>query len=149
MKFCLVCSCGGHVLQLHSLNKLWAEHQRFWVTFPAEDSKYLLRDETIHWAHFPTNRNIKNLIKNLFLAWRLLRKERPDVIITTGAGVAVPFIYIGAMLGIRTIFVESLTRTEGVSLSAKLVYPVVKHLLVQWPELAEKYKKARFEGQVL
>jgi UDP-N-acetylglucosamine:LPS N-acetylglucosamine transferase len=71
------------------------------------------------------------------------------VIISTGAGVAVPFIYVGRLLGIRTIYLESWTRVKGLSLSARLVYPVVDVMLVQWPEVAGKYAKAMFKGQVL
>ena len=50
-------------------------------------------------CHYPTNRNLKNLIRNTFLAIKVLRKERPDVIISSGAAVAVPFFYIGKLMG--------------------------------------------------
>lgn len=149
MKLCLVCSSGGHFFQLRSLNDLWQRHERFWVTFSSQDTKSLLNDEQVYWAYQPTNRNIKNLVKNTLLAFKILRTEKPDAIISTGAGVAVPFLYMGRLLGIRTIYIESLTRVNGLSLSGKLVYPVVNTMLVQWPQMADKYKKAVFQGQVV
>lgn len=149
MKLCLVCSSGGHFLQLYYLKELWSEYDRFWVTFAAADTKFFLRTEKTYWAYHPTNRNIKNLIKNIFLAYKLLHKEKPDVIISTGAGVSVPFIYWGRLLGMKTIYIESLTRIKGLSLSAKLIYLVVETMLVQWPELAERYRRAIFRGQVV
>lgn len=149
MKLCLVCSSGGHFLQLYSLKELWGDYDRFWVSFPNSDTRSLIESEKKYWAHHPTNRNIKNLVKNLFLAYKILRKERPDAIISTGAGIAVPFMYVGKLFGINTLFIESLTRVESLSLSGKLVYPVVRHFLVQWPQLAEKYKKAVYKGQVI
>ncbi len=149
MKLCLVCSSGGHFLQLNYLKELWADYDRFWVSFPHSDTTCLIENEKKYWAHHPTNRNIKNLAKNLLLAYKILRKEKPDAIISTGAGVAVPFIYLGRLLNINTIYVESLARVESLSLSGKLVYPVVRHFLVQWPQLANKYKKAVYKGQVI
>ena len=149
VKLALVCSSGGHLFQLYSVKAFWEEKERFWVSYPTEDAQTLLKDEYVHWAYFPTNRSIKNLIKNAFLALKLLKKEQPTVIVTTGAGVAVPFIVIGKFLGIKSVYVESITRIEELSLTGHLIYPFVDELLVQWPELAGKYKKAQYQGRVI
>jgi beta-1,4-N-acetylglucosaminyltransferase len=148
-KICLVCSSGGHLMQLYLLKPYWINKDRFWISFPGKDTKYLLKDERKYWAFHPTNRSIKNLIKNLLLAYKLLKKEKPSLIISTGAGIAVPFILIGKFLKIKTIFIESITRNEELSLSARLIYPFVDNLLVQWKELKAKYPKAEFKGRVL
>lgn len=149
MKICLVCSSGGHFFELYSLNSLWAKHDHFWVTFEREDTKCLLGGEKVYWAAAPTNRNIKNLVRNSYLAARVIARERPTVVISTGAGVALPFLYFGRLLGLQTIYIESLARITDLSLTGRLVYPVVKEFLVQWPELAERYRRARFRGQVV
>jgi len=90
-----------------------------------------------------------NLFRNTFLAFKVLRKEKPDLVISTGAGVAVPFIYAAKFFGMKTIYIESLTRVKDLSLAGKLIYPVVDHIFVQWQELANKYRKADFKGRVL
>lgn len=108
-----------------------------------------MKDESVCWAYQPTNRNFKNFIRNFILALKVLPKEKPDFIISTGAGISVPFIYVGRILGIVCVYLESLARVRTLSLSGKLVYPVVNTFLVQWPELADKYKKAKFQGQVI
>ena len=149
MKLCLVASTGGHLLQLVSLEQAWKPHDRFWVTFPKVDAQTLLKNERVVWAYHPTNRNVKNLIKNLWLAWRLLRRERPEVIISTGAGVGVPFLWIGRLLGIRTVYIESITFIRDLSLSGKLVYPFAHRFFVQWPDLAVRYPRAVYGGRVL
>ena len=146
---CLVASSGGHLLELVSLKPAWEVHKRFWVTFPTDDARTLLEGERVHWAYHPTNRNLRNLVKNLWLAWKLLQHERPDVVISTGAGVAVPFLWVGRALGMRTIYIESLARIETLSLSGKLVYPLVHRFFVQWPELLTRYPKAVHEGRVV
>lgn len=149
MKIVLVCSSGGHFLQLYSLKDFWEDIEHFWVTFDMQDTRVLLNKEKVFYAFSPTNRNIKNLIKNIFLGIEILRQEKPQIVISTGAGVAVPFIYIAKILGIKTIYIESITRVNQLSLSGKLVYPVVDNLLVQWPELTKSYKKSKFVGQVI
>jgi len=148
-RLCLVCSPGGHFMQLYSLENIWRSGARFWVTHPAADTESLLQDETVYRAYGPTNRNLFNLIRNLFLAFRILRRERPDAVLATGAGVCVPFIWMARLLNIRTVFIEDLTRVSGLSLSGKLVYRVADTFLVQWPELLSTYSRARFEGRFL
>jgi UDP-N-acetylglucosamine:LPS N-acetylglucosamine transferase len=149
MKICLVCSAGGHFYELYGLNPLWRQHRRFWVTFKKEDTEFLLKNEKVYWAYSPTNRNLKNLIRNFYLAARILPRERPDAIISTGAGVAVPFLYLGRLLGSRTVYIESMARITSLSLTGRLVYPAARDFFVQWPELDGFYSRARFKGQVL
>ena len=61
---------------------------------------------------------------------------RPAVIVTTGAGVAVPFAWVGRLYGARVVYVESLTRIERPSLTYRLIRPIVTRAYVQWPELS-------------
>ncbi len=148
-KIALICSSGGHLFELWRLKECIEQHPHFWVTFLSEDAQVLLKDEQVYWAFSPTNRSIKNFVKNLFLAGRILRQEKPTHIITTGAGVAVPFIYVAKFLGVRTIYLESLARIENLSLSGKLVYFFADHFLVQWEQLAHKYRRAVYGGRVV
>jgi beta-1,4-N-acetylglucosaminyltransferase len=71
------------------------------------------------------------------------------VIVSTGAGLAVPFFLVGRLTGRRLAYVESLTRTESLSLSGRLVYPLADAFFVQWPEPARRHRKARYVGSVL
>ena len=88
MRALLVCSSGGHLIQLHNLKPWWEQHDRLWVTFEKLDSTSLLATERVAWAYHPTTRNLANLLRNTRLAWRLLRSYRPDVVVSSGAGVA-------------------------------------------------------------
>jgi beta-1,4-N-acetylglucosaminyltransferase len=146
----IVCSSGGHLLQMLELRDAWSGFERTWVTFDKSDARSLLRDERVVHAFGPTNRNVPNLLRNVGLAIRVLREERPAAILTTGAGVAVPFAWIGKLLGIPTVYVESVTRIEGLSLSARMIAPVASRLYGQWPELANASAgRIRFAGNVL
>jgi UDP-N-acetylglucosamine:LPS N-acetylglucosamine transferase len=142
MKVLLVCSSGGHFKALEQLNEFWESHERLWVTFQTSTTAKELQDEKVYWAFSPTNRNLPNLLRNLGLAWKIVRRERPDLILTTGAGVAVPFIIVGKLVGSQTVFIESITRIKQLSLSARLVLPFLDILYVQWPQLKTCYPQA-------
>ena len=144
----LVCSCGGHLLQLIALRDSWQPFTRAWVTFDKSDARSLLDEERVVFAHGPTNRSVKNLLRNLVLAWRVVRDVRPQVVITTGAGVAVPFAWVARIRGAKVVYVESLARVEGPSLSYRLIAPIADRRYVQWPELAESLPRSRFVGNV-
>jgi beta-1,4-N-acetylglucosaminyltransferase len=143
-----VCSSGGHLLTLWMLRPAWVGFSRVWVTFDKSDSRSLLADERVLFAHGPTNRNIKNTLRNFLVAWRSIRALRPKVVVTTGAGVAVPFVWVGRLFGARAVFVESISRIDELSLSCRLVKPVCDRIYVQWPELRGTGAKLRYAGQV-
>jgi UDP-N-acetylglucosamine:LPS N-acetylglucosamine transferase len=130
MKVGLVCSAGGHLAQLYRLRAWWGRIERFWVTFDKVDARELLAGERVHFAHGPTNRNAANLIRNALLARRLLARERPDVLVSNGAGLAVPFFAWGAVLGIPLVYVEVPDRIDAPSLTTRLVRPLVDRLVL-------------------
>jgi beta-1,4-N-acetylglucosaminyltransferase len=142
----LVASSGGHLLELVELVGHWPPVTRHWVTFDRPDARSLLLDEDVTYAFHPTNRNVKNLLRNGLLALKLLWRLRPEAVVTTGAGVAVPFCYLGRLFGARVIYVESLARVSRPSLTGRLVHPIVHVFYVQWPELAKRLPKAEYHG---
>lgn len=144
----LVCSSGGHLLQLVALRDAWDAYSRRWVTFDKSDARSLLDGEAVTFAYGPTNRSIKNLLRNLALAWRIVGQVRPMIVLTTGAGVAVPFAWIARVRGARVVYVESLTRIDQPSLSCRLIAPTASRIYAQWPELLDALPRARYAGQV-
>lgn len=149
MKIAIVCSSGGHLLLIHLLKEFWSKYDRFWVTFKKEDAVSLLQEEKVYWAYFPTNRNIFNLVRNFFVALKVLFKEKPDIIVSTGAGVAIPFFYLGKLLRKKLVFIEAYERIETPSLTAKIVYPITDAFILQWEEQKKNFPKGVVLGQIL
>jgi hypothetical protein len=145
----LVCSPGGHLLQMLSLEPSWKDMQTSWVTLPCPDVDHLLADKDVVLARGPTNRSLTMLVPNLIIAWREIRRRRPDVILSTGAALAVPFFVVGRLRGCRLVYVESLTRTKKLSLSGRLVYPLASKFFVQWPGAAGWRRRAIHAGNLL
>ena len=149
MKVALVCSSGGHLAQLHRLEPWWRDHERVWVTFDTVDATSLLAGERTVWAHHPTTRNVPNAVRNLLVAWRVLRRERPDVVISDGAGVAVPFFVLARLFGITTVYVEVYDRIERRTLTGALVYPITDLFCAQWRDQVRLYPRAVDVGALL
>ncbi len=140
----LVCSPGGHLQQMLALRPAWEGLEVSWATLPGADSQVILADEDVVFAHGPTNRSLRRLRRNLVLAWRVVRERRPDVILSTVAALAVAFFLVGRLRGVRLVYVESLTRTKGLSLTGRLVAPLADEVFVQWPGAAGW--RARYVG---
>lgn len=148
MKVCLVGSSGGHLTHLYMLKPFWENRERFWVTFDKEDARSVLEGENVYFCYYPTNRNIKNLIKNTILAVKVLKREKPDLVISSGAAVAVPFFYLAKLMGKKVIYIEVYDRIDKPTLTGRLVYPIVDCFIVQWEEQKKVYKKAVNLGSI-
>jgi len=141
-----VSSAGGHLAQLLQLKPWWVNHQRRWVTFDLPDARSKLDGEYLIGAHYPTTRNLVNLIRNTPLAWRQIRAFRPDVVISTGAGVALPFFIVARLLGVPTVYLEVYDRIDSETLTGRLCRPLTSLFCVQWPEQQVLYGGSELTG---
>lgn len=145
----LVCSSGGHLTQLYNLRPWWKRFARVWVTFQKEDAVSLLEGERVVWAYHPTTRNPINLLRNAWLGWRVIRRERPHLVVSTGAGVAFPFFVVARLHHIKTIYVEVFDRIDSATLTGRLCYPVSNLFLLQWEEQKRMYPRGKVIGPLL
>jgi hypothetical protein len=142
-------SAGGHLAQLIQLRPWYADRSRVWVTFDLPDAVSLLADERTVWAYHPTTRNIPNLLRNLRLAWTVVRRERPRVIISSGAAIAVPFFWIGKLFGAKNVYLEVIDRIDSRTLTTRLCSPVTDLLVVQDAQQAQMFPGAAVIGRLL
>src|SRR5204863_431816 len=84
--------------------------------------------EDVFWGHHPTTRNIPNLLRNVCLAWRLLWRHRPDVIVSNGAGLAFPFFLLAPLFGTKTVYVEVYDRIDLPTMTGRLCYALSEHV---------------------
>ena len=139
-KVCIPTSSGGHLTHMRMLMPvLERAADRFWVTFDKEDANTALAGERVYHCYFPTNRNIKNTVRNTLLAIRVLRKERPDLIVSAGAAIAVPFFLVGKLMGAKTVYVEVFDRMDAPTLTGRLVRRLADLFVVQWSEMTRVY----------
>lgn len=150
MELCFVASSGGHWEEIMCLKKLAGEHETFFVTEAggqAEEANlqpmYLVPQINRKEKHFPLH-----FVQLIFRAIRILHREKPKVVITTGALAAVPFCWIQKLRRGKVIYIESFARVHNASLSGKLVYPFADLFLVQWEPMQEVYPKAKYVGGI-
>jgi UDP-N-acetylglucosamine:LPS N-acetylglucosamine transferase len=143
------CSDGGHLAQLYRLKPWWSQHDRAWMTFDRGHAGSLLEGERVHWAHYPTTRNLPNLVRNLVKACRVLRRERPTVVVSNGAGVAVPVFVVAWLLRVPRVYIEVYDRIDSQTLTGKLCRPFTSLFVVQWPEQQRLYKDSVVLGPLL
>lgn len=141
MRIGLIGSSGGHLDHLWALSSWWSGHDRFWVTFDTPDAVERLREERWYAAYHPTTRHLGNLVRNARLARRVLAAERPDVLISTGAGVAAPFFAVGKGMGARLVWMEVIDRIDRPSLTGRLVAPLADLVALQWEEQRRAYPR--------
>jgi UDP-N-acetylglucosamine:LPS N-acetylglucosamine transferase len=130
------------------LRSAFEGHAQFLVTYRCVRTEALAGRERVYFT--PTAGTNPWLMTVTFLyALRILLKERPDVVVSNGSEVAIPFSWLGKLLGAKVVFIESWSRMHTRSGTGPLVYPVADLFLVQWPALLEEYgSKARYEGGV-
>lgn len=149
-KVCLTSSSGGHLQELKTLKSLEEYYEVFYIT---EKDRFSTKSLGKNEYKFPKiDRKEKKFIMH-FLSisnsiFKILRNEKPDVIISTGALVTVPVCVLGKILGSKVIYIESFARVSSLSLTGKLLYFWVDKFIVQWPDLEKKYSKATYIGGV-
>jgi beta-1,4-N-acetylglucosaminyltransferase len=144
---CIVSSCGGHLTEVRCLHSAYAEFPYFYVL----NDKAILPPDMIGKTEFITHaeRDWRQVI-NLWEAFRILRKYRPAVILSTGAGPVVPFAVIGRFLfGARIVFVETITRISRPSLTGRIMYWLAHDFFYQWKALEKFFPKAKYGGPLL
>jgi beta-1,4-N-acetylglucosaminyltransferase len=145
MKICLTCSHGGHLTEILQLMSAFEGHDIFFITYEGVRSSELNKKYTMK----NLGKNPIRFLLSVPVVFNLLLREKPDLIVSTGSEIAIPVFYIARLLGIRTMFIESLSRVKEPSVTGKLVYPISSVFLVQWKSLLNIYgKKAQYWGSV-
>ena len=149
-KICFISSSGGHFSELKNLKPLADKYNCFLVTEKVEN----FSTDFCKKVYLVKERNRKEklfLIKFGFLFLKQLFifiRQRPSVVISTGALTAYPMIKIAKFFRKKVVYIESYARVDELSLTGKKVYKLADEFLVQWPELAQKYPKAKYVGSV-
>ena len=150
MKACFIASSGGHWEELMCLKEIAQEHDTVYITEEggqANDCRfekiYVLPQINRYEKHF-----VFHFIKLFGKAAKIMHKEKPDFIVTTGALVVFPFCVYAKIMKSKIIYIESFARVNNRSLTGKLIYPFADLFLVQWESLLQFYPKAKYVGGI-
>jgi hypothetical protein len=142
-----VASGGGHWIQLMRMLPAFEHHDVAFVTTLRSHGEQVARHRFYAVADGNRKTKLKLIRMAVRLAWIMLR-ERPDVVISTGAAPGYFGVRLGRLLGARTIWVDSIANAEHLSMSGEHVGPYADLWLTQWPHLARP-EGPLFKGSVL
>lgn len=149
-KICFISSSGGHLEQIRQLKDVALMYEHYYVlpknssTVTFSNKKYLVGD-------FYRKNRIQFMFRFVFTSIQQLfifLKERPDIVITTGAGVAIPTCLYAHFLGKKLIYIESFARMKSLNKTAKLLSKYADLFVVQWEELLKLVPDAVYGGWI-
>lgn len=148
----LVASGGGHLKQLTELSgRLRGVDQDFiWVTWESPQSRALLDGQQVVYVRQTAPRDFVTVSRNVDFAVRLWRTAGVSALVTTGAQVVLPFLFVGRSLGKECHFIESAARSEGPSLSGRIATHIPGVRLYrqyhEWSDPRWRYVGSVFDG---
>ena len=146
VKICYTASSGGHTQEMLQLNNLMKKYPGIIIT----ESKSIKEGfEKIYYIEQVNRKSLKSILKFVFSFFsirKILKKEKPTHIISTGAMCTVPVCLIGKLMKIKIIYIESFARVDDLSMTGKMMYKFADLFIVQWEKLAARYDKAVYGG---
>jgi UDP-N-acetylglucosamine:LPS N-acetylglucosamine transferase len=149
LKICLAASAGGHLTQLLKLARGWEGYDVFFVTTGHAVENELQKRGKVYIVGESNRKQLLKTMKVFLKCVKIVRNERPDVILSTGAAAGCMLCFLSKLRGAKVIWMDSITNTEKLSLSGRMVRYIADMFLVQWPQLAAKYKNVEYVGSVI
>jgi UDP-N-acetylglucosamine:LPS N-acetylglucosamine transferase len=149
LKICLVASAGGHTSQLLELSESWSGNHTFWITTASALREMLSKYGQVYVVGECNREHPLRVLRVLALCMSIIIRQRPDVVISAGAAVGCITCFLGWLSGAKIIWLDSITNVDRISLSGRMVRYIADVFLVQWPELAQKYSKVEYAGEVI
>jgi len=146
-KVCIVSSCGGHLTEVRELRSAYEQYDHFYVLNDQVRLPADMKGKTFFIRHSERD---PLFFVNLWEAYKILKKEKPAIILSTGAGPVVPFALVGKLFfGTHVIFVETITRIHSPSMTGRIMYHLADRFFYQWPSLALYFPKGESGGLLL
>ena len=142
-----VASGGGHWIQLQRLRPAFLGATVTWASVDPRSAQDVAPDRFHPVPDANADRKVAVVLSALAVL-RVLLRVRPDVVVTTGAAPGLLAVRLARLLGIRTLFVDSIANAEQLSLSASLAQGHADAVWTQWPHLA-RAGGASYQGAVL
>jgi UDP-N-acetylglucosamine:LPS N-acetylglucosamine transferase len=149
LKVCLAASAGGHLSQLLKLSESWRDYDVVWITTSTLVKEKLRKYGKVYAVGECNREHIFLVLKVLLRCVKIILRERPDVVISTGAAVGCIMCFLGKLMRADIVWLDSITNVERISLSGRMVRCIADLFLVQWPQLTEQYKNVEYAGQVI
>lgn len=134
-KIVAVASGGGHWVQLMRICKAFDEYEIVFVTVH-EAYRSQVGKSKFYSVRDANRTQPLSLLKTAWQLVEIIRKEKPDIIVSTGAAPGYLALRLGRLIRAKTIWLESIANAEKLSMSGRRIGPYADLWLTQWPALA-------------
>ncbi len=148
MKICIVASAGGHLTEILRIREAFEKYEHFFITFDRADVRHKLKGKNVYFVCDP-KRNPLKFLKNFVQSLKIFLKEKPDAIISTGAGMALPTLFLGKIFGKKIIYIESMAAVYKPSFTGRIAYYLADLFIIQWRHLKKYYPRAIYGGALI
>ena len=146
---CLASSTGGHLTQLLRLVGSWQQYDTIYVSTADIVAKKLRQYGRTFIVGECNRQHPFRVIQVFYRCVKIVSREHPDVVISTGAAPGFLFCLTAKIFGAKIVWIDSIANVERLSFSGWLVRPIADLFLTQWQELADRYHKVEYVGAVI
>jgi len=149
LKVCLAASAGGHLSQLLKVVGVCRKQGTFVVTTSDAVRGNLHEYGKVYVVGECNREHPFRVVSVLLHCAGIILRERPDVVVSTGAAPGCLICFLGKLAGAKIVWMDSITNVERLSLSGRMIRLIADLFLVQWPELAERYRHVEYIGTAI
>jgi UDP-N-acetylglucosamine:LPS N-acetylglucosamine transferase len=131
------------------LSNSWKSYETFFVTTVPVVQGELESSGHVYVVGECNRQHLLLVIHVLLRCIKIIIKERPGTVISTGAAAGCMICFLAKLFGAKIIWIDSITNVEKISLSGRMVRYIADLFLVQWPELLSKYKNVEYAGTLI
>jgi UDP-N-acetylglucosamine:LPS N-acetylglucosamine transferase len=143
----IISSCGGHLTEILRFKKVYLNYNYFFVINDFIKLTKDMKGKTFFISH--SERDIL-FFKNLYEAYIIIKKKKPDILISTGAGLIVPFAIISkCFFNIKIIYIETIASCKTPSLTGRLMKYLADDIFFQWRSLKKYFPNGKYIGNIL
>jgi len=153
IKICFLASGGGHFQQICQLGRMAEQYEHFLITIVGNNlisdhcsfkRIYLVEEVGSGFWKKKPGRMIHVLVR----MFRIFQKEKPNLVISTGSGIAVPGFLLAKLFNIKLIYIEAYARISSLSLTGKICYRLADLFIVQHSQLINRWPRALYGGSL-
>lgn len=130
-------SGGGHWVQLQRLRPAFAAFETSYVSM-FESYAEQVTGHRYYVVPDASRFDVRSFLPVFLQAIRILVRERPQALVTTGSAPMLAFILLGRLIGARTLWIDSIANSERMSTSGRLAKKLAHRVVSQWPDVAAK-----------
>lgn len=152
LRICVGASAGGHMnelLKLLEMSQSWPHHPLFYVTTLETLAGKLGQKGPVYIIGECNRQHPLKALGVLMRSLKIMIKEHPDVVITTGSLPLALVCLTAKLIGAKTVWIDSIANIERFSLSGRMMLPFVDLFLTQWPELTQGHRNVEYAGAII